>query len=367
MSNYCDAIAIGKPLTNGQKFGLNLISRLDGGRDVVFAIDLTESVGINDVAKIHLRQIVKDNLNKGDTVYILPFATNINNNSFTESIEFKAKEADIESILAKIPQKADLSQSNTDIQRAEWFIYPKLAQINQCRLQQNQSIKPQSIVWLTDAPLFTAQGINSDVWIETPANSRFRDANSPESKERQNWLTHLQAPKNARDLPKPNYTLTVVDLPPTVQEFCTPAPGGKETCLVNSYIVKQLWLPTVIFSFILIGVLGGCIFTYNYLRSLQQVWKLEIKQGDDDDDKQILYLSNKQTKSIGEDIECKGYEIRGYLKREGNQLFIEPTKLLPIIYKGKEITQKQLISGNIIRLNCPHNERDFEILIKIFK
>jgi hypothetical protein len=365
VTNQCkQEITIGKTLSSTQKFGLDLVAKLGGGRDVVFAIDLTESVGINDTAKIHLRQIVRDSLNSGDTVYILPFATTIN--YMSEGIIFRNKPEDIEAIIAKIPQKADLSQNNTDIQAAEAFIYPKLAQINQCRLQNNQPIKPQSIVWLTDAPLFTAPGITSDVWIETPGNSAFRNSNSNESKNRENWLTHLDVKNNARELPKEKYTLTVVDLPPTVQEFCTPAPGGKETCLGNSYIVEQLWLPALICTFLMVIISGGGILAVKYWLSLGKTWKLEI-QLPNDEDSQIRYLSNQRSLSIGEDIECLGGEIRGYLKRQGNRLIMETTNILPLIYRGKKITQKQVISGNIIRLNCPHNDQDYDITIKVNK
>lgn len=374
MSNYCQQkIAIGEELSPNQLRGLDLVSRLSGGRDVVFAIDLTESVNLDDEARVRLKQIITDSLNKGDTVYIVPFSsqvnpTNPNFNPLTKegAITFLNPKEDIERIIEKIPLKANLKESNTDIQQAEHFIYENLAQINQNRLCENQPIKKQSVVWLTDAPLNTPAGITSEKWIETPPNSPYRDSSTPESQNRQNWLNHLKTAENTRQLKGENYDLSVIDLPATVQEFCTPSPGGKETCFVNAYLQNQLWLPTTILSVIILSLLGGGIFAIKYYLSLQQTWKLEIEYPNDED-KLNAYLKNKSSLSIGGDIECLGGEIRGYLKREGNKLFIEPTKILPIIYKGKELRQKQLIEGNIIRLNCPNNDRDFEIKIILSK
>ncbi len=75
MSEICTAVTPGQPLTDFQKTGLEWVGRLHGGRDVVLAIDLTESVGLNDEGHIRLRQIVEDSLKSGDTVYVVPFAT----------------------------------------------------------------------------------------------------------------------------------------------------------------------------------------------------------------------------------------------------------------------------------------------------
>lgn len=372
MSNYCQQkIAIGEELSPNQLGGLELVSRLSGGRDVVFAIDLTESVNLDDQGRIRLKQIITDSLNKGDTVYIVPFSsqvnpTNPNINPLTseEAIAFLNHQEDIERIIEKIPLKANLNEQNTDIQLAEHFIYKNLAQINQNRLCQNLPIRHQSVIWLTDAPLKTQEGITSKVWIETPYNSPYRNPNSSESRDRTQWLNHLPITSKSRDFD--NYQLTVVDIKPTVQEFCTPAPGGKETCLVNSYIASQLWLPTTILSVIILSLLGGGIFAIKYYLSLKKTWKLEIELPNDED-RGNASLKNKSSLSIGGDIECNDGEIRGYLKREGNKLFIEPNNTLPIIYKGRELRQKQLIEGNIIRLNCPYNDRDFEIKIIVAK
>lgn len=372
MSNYCQqTIAIGEELSPHQLRGLELVSLLSGGKDVVFAIDLTESVNLDDQGRIRLKQIITDSINKGDTVYIVPFSSQVNPTnphinplSQDSAIAFLHPREDIERILDKIPLKANLNEQNTDIQLAEHFIYKNLAQINQNRLCQNQPIRHQSVIWLTDAPLKTKQGITSDVWIETPAHSPYRNPNSSQSLDRTQWLNNLPITSNSRDFD--NYQLTVVDIKPTVQEFCTPAPGGKETCLVNSYIASQLWLPTTILSLIILSLLGGGIFAIKYYLSLTEIWRLEIELPNDED-RLNTSLKNKSSLSIGEDIECLGGEIRGYLKREGNKLFIEPNNILPIIYRGRELRQKQVIEGNIIRLNCPYNDKEFEIKIIVSK
>ena len=46
----CSSVTPGQPLTSSQKFGLKLVSFFPGRnkRGVVLAIDLTESVGLND-------------------------------------------------------------------------------------------------------------------------------------------------------------------------------------------------------------------------------------------------------------------------------------------------------------------------------
>lgn len=371
MTKNCEQITIGETLSSHQKLGLELVSKFSGGRDVVFAVDLTESVSLDDAGIVRLKQIVQDNLTKGDRVYIVPFSSQVNPTNpdinpitLANAIVFTHSKEDIDKIIEQIPLSANINEKNTDIQQAEHFIYKNLAHINQKRLCDNQPIKPQSVVWLTDAPLKTEAGITSDVWVETPANSPYRNSNSPESFDRANWLNHLPISINSRDFD--NYQLSVADIKPTVQEFCTPVPGGKETCLVNNYITSQLWLPTTILSFIIISLLGGGIFWWRYINSISKPLKLSIKINNNDDT-EIKYFYNQKSLSIGEDIECLGGEIRGYLKREGNKVFIEPTKILPIIYKEKELKQKQSIEGSIIRLNCPYNDQDFEIKIIVSK
>jgi hypothetical protein len=215
----------GQSLTPQQKIGLELITRLHKGRDVVLAIDLTESVGINSEGRIRLRQIIEDSTKPGDSVYVVPFASEVSSLEGTSDshplgipIDFGSKSKEnLEKVLQKIPASADLKLQNTDIQRAELTIYQGLAQLNQNRLQQNQPIKPQSVVWITDAPLLVSSG---NEWIETPANSPFRVKDSPESREHQSWLNAL--PLNKRELLIKNaqskdYKLAVVDIAPTVQ------------------------------------------------------------------------------------------------------------------------------------------------------
>ncbi|NBO66606.1 MAG: VWA domain-containing protein, partial [Acidobacteria bacterium] len=251
-------ITPGQPLTNIQKNGLQLVSLLTGGkRDVILAIDVTESVGFNDQGRIRLRQIVTDSLKTGDYVYVVPFAQNLVfddvisvENPLGTPIYFGQKNTEnIDKVLAKIPFSSDPNRYGTDIQKAELTIYQGIAQINQNRVSKNQLIKPQSVVWITDAPLFTQPGINSQIWTETPADSPLRIATSPESQERQKWIQTL--PLKQRSLTivtqsNKDYQLSVVDINPTIQEFCTPAPGGQETCLVNSYLLKQLSVPGLI-------------------------------------------------------------------------------------------------------------------------
>lgn len=177
LTNCSTVIPGQQPLNALQKVALEWVA-LGKGRDVVLAIDLTESVGLNDEGRLRLRQIVEGNLRRGDTVHIIPFATDI---KFSKSIAFQGKAEEIEQIVNTIPLQADLTLKNTDIQQAELFIYQYLAQQNQCRLFQNQPIKSQSVVWITDAPLFTRSGSE---WIETPADSPFREDSSHASRER---------------------------------------------------------------------------------------------------------------------------------------------------------------------------------------
>ena len=178
----CLTVSPGEPLTDWQKLGLDLVARWQG-RDVILAIDLTGSVNFNDEGRTRLGQIIRDSLKNNDSVYLFPFADNVQ--PITEPILIRGRE-DIDAVLKAIPWQSSQSAKNTDIQRAEWHVYPRLARLNQCRLTANQAIKPQSVVWITDAPLSTAAGITSQQWIETPKNSPFRLANSPESLERQN-------------------------------------------------------------------------------------------------------------------------------------------------------------------------------------
>jgi hypothetical protein len=149
--NNCTAIATGNSVKSWQQFGLNLASQIYGGRDVVIAIDLTESVGLNPEGRLRLTQIIEDSLRSGDTVYVVPFASEVNPlqseiNPLTKQygIKFRGKPEDIESILQILPFESEINLNNTDIQNAELFTYRGLAQLNQCRLGENTALKPGS-------------------------------------------------------------------------------------------------------------------------------------------------------------------------------------------------------------------------------
>ncbi|MFB2817482.1 VWA domain-containing protein [Umezakia ovalisporum] len=375
-------ITPGQEITRTQQFGLSLISRLSGGRDVVLAIDLTESVGLNNEGRIRLRQIIEHSIRPGDYIYIVPFAQDVVLGTVTPSvnplgmpIKYTHKsQANIEQLLAKIPLTSDHKYYGTDIQRAELTIYQGIAQINHNRLGKKQPIKSQSLVWLTDAPLFTEPGISSKVWIETPADSPFRIPDSPESQERQAWMKIL--PINKRSLSittgeNQPYTLTVVDIQPTVQEFCTPVPGNRETCLVNPYLRQQLWLPSLI---LLSMILLLCGLGYK-LHRLRKNWQLSIEFPGEEE--QIYRLKNRQKIAIGEDdgtyadcIPCPGGKVRAYLERQGDKLYLVPlsSDLPGIDYNGQKITSRRAISGSKFTLSCVDNRLgDYEMNIQIKK
>lgn len=368
-------ITSGQVLTPQQKTGLELVARLHGGRDVVLAIDLTESVGLNNEGRIRLRQIIEDSLKPGDSVYVVPFASDVAPLKGASDlyplgipIEFSSKSKDnIGKILQKIPSSPDSKLQNTDIQRAELTIYQGVAQINQNRLQQNQPIKPQSVVWITDAPLLAS---SAKEWIETPANSPFRVKNSPESRERQSWLDAL--PMNKRELliksnKSKDYKIAVVDIAPTVQEFCTIAPSSQELCKVNNYLFGQLWLPGASLAMGLIVI----PFLLAYWFSIRKKWRLTVTFDSDRDEKECRPLLPGKCLAIGDadskcvdDIDCPGSEVRAYLERQGNQLYLVPTKLAPIHWNGKQINKRTRLTGNSIKLNC-QDERSGDFYIKI--
>jgi hypothetical protein len=369
----------GQPLSPQQQTGLALVARLYGGRDVVLAIDLTESVGLNDEGRLRLRQIVQDSLQAGDSVYVVPFAAtvnplspNVNPIDSQQALAFSGQKADLDRILAAIPFQPDLDLRQTDIELAELTIYRGLAQLNQDRLQQNRPIKSQSVVWVTDAPLFSNSGAD---WTETPAQSPFRIADSPLSQERQAWLQSLPLREKSLTIPgngQRDYKLAVVDVLPTVQEFCTPAPGGQETCLVNPYLFKQLWP----LGAGLMVVAIACGFGIAKLLKLRKKWQIVVDfESTEKDEEQICYLPNHQRIAIGEyesscvdAIDCPGAEVRAYLERQGQRLYLVPTHLAPIYCNGREIEKRTPISSSLVRINCPNaNHRDFEFSIQVKK
>ncbi|BAZ43964.1 hypothetical protein NIES4102_09670 [Chondrocystis sp. NIES-4102] len=164
------------------------------------------------------------------------------------------------------------------------------------------------------------------------------------------------------------YQLSVVDLAPTVQEFCTATPGGKETCLVTPYLGKLLWFPTLV-VIILLGM--GGLWT-KYLITLNKKWKLKvIFEADEDKEEQICYLKNKQKIAIGDDnlnsIYCPGNETRGYLQRKGNNLYIIPLKIQPIFYRQQQVTNNLAIKRNSFQINYPLGTENYPLTIKITK
>jgi hypothetical protein len=367
----CLRVTPGESLTSWQKTGLDLVARLQGGRDVILAIDLTGSVNFNDEGRTRLRQIIEDSLQSGDSVIIVPFASDIG--QVSEAISFRGRE-DIDKILQAIPWESNPDIRNTDIQHAEGYVYPKLARINQCRLSEGKGIKAQSVVWITDAPLSTDAGITSEKWVETPRNSPFRVANSAESVARSSWLNALPIELRSREIIASNgskYQLAIADIAPTVQEFCTPAPGAKETCLVNGYLIHQLWLPVSGISIASIVAILVTFFGLRYLLRVRTPWKLQVTSNLHPDEVQKYTLRSGGKIAIGGDnenaIECKGGEIRGYLERRGNRFFLRPSKHEPIFYRGNEVTKEMEITNSSLTLTYAEKNRDFEIKIQITK
>ena len=368
----CLTVSPGEPLTDWQKLGLDLVARWQG-RDVILAIDLTGSVNFNDEGRTRLGQIIRDSLKNNDSVYLVPFADNVQ--PIAEPILIRGRE-DIDAVLKSIPWQSSQSAKNTDIQRAEWHVYPRLARLNQCRLTANQAIKPQSVVWITDAPLSTAAGITSQQWIETPKNSPFRLANSPESLERQNWLNSLPINLRTQEITATNgnkYKLSVVDTAPTAQEFCTPAPGGQETCLINPYLLSQLWLPALVITLMGTGGIVASILGIRHWLRLNTTWTIEVSSYQDEDETQKYILKTSERINIGGDeyhkntIPCHGEEIRCYLERRGNQLYLKPSKQAEIFYRGNQLTQEVKIDKNYLTLTYHHNHQDFDLQIQISK
>lgn len=379
LPNALPKVTPGQNLTSQQKVALQVVARFHNKRDVVLAIDLTESVGINDEGRIRLRQIIEDSLKAGDSVYVVPFASDVVSSEKISNlyplgvpINFNSKnQENINKVLKKIPLAANLKLQNTDIQQAEITIYQGLAQLNQNRLQQNQPIKFQSVVWITDAPLLAQSG---NEWIETPADSPFRAVDSSQSKARQSWINAL--PLNKRELliqtaDSKEYKLAVVDIEPTVQKFCTIAPNNQEFCKVNSYLLGQLLLSILIAisSIVFISILA------KYFIDLNKKWRIYVVADLGDYEKKCRpllpgkYLAIGQTDSnCIDDINCPGSEVRAYLERQGNQLYLVPTQLAPIEWKGKQVSKRVRLTASSIKLNCPTDKHgDFYLNIKIKK
>ena len=310
---------------------LKWVSWLDPGRDVVLAIDLTESVGLNDSGRRTLRQIVEDSLKPGDITHIITFSDKILSRDSLKEFEI----SQIEEVLAKIPLKVDKDQKNTDIQEAELYIYKYLAQLNYDRLTTQRPVKSQSVIWITDAPLFTESGITSDVWIETPASSPFRDKNSPKSVEREKWLEVLPYTEQSKQIQKTvgssdysnsSFTITIVDIPPFIQESCAPLTGGRMGCLVDSYINQQLFWPSIFATIGLAFFLVLLVTLIRYCVAYNTTWVLEVGfESDHKRDDKTLYLKLGEKISIGEE-DLDGLpgitQTVAYLERRKNSLYI---------------------------------------------
>jgi hypothetical protein len=230
------------------------------------------------------------------------------------------------------------------------------------------------VVWITDAPLSTAAGITSKQWIETPKNSPFRTANSPESLERQEWINALPINLRSQNITASNgkqYQLSVADIAPTVQEFCTPAPGGEKTCLINSYLLSQLWLPATMIILVGIGGIVASILGMRHWLRLNTAWTIKVPSNDDENGIQKYTLKTSQRINIGGEgvntIAVPGEEVRGYLERRGNQLYLKPTKQASIFYRGNELTKEVRIDKNSLTLTCADNNKDFDVQIQINK
>jgi hypothetical protein len=122
LANNCSTVVPGQPLNFWQKAGLKLDATLYGGRDVILAIDLTDSVGLNDEGRIRLGQIIKDTLRSGDRVYIVPFANKVNplspkldSLSSLFAVEYKGKSEDIQKILQTVPLQSSATLRQTDL------------------------------------------------------------------------------------------------------------------------------------------------------------------------------------------------------------------------------------------------------------
>ena len=66
-------------LSPEQKFGLEILSKFvpNQGREIFIAIDRTQSVRIEEEGRTRITQLIRDALQVGDRVYIVNFATDI--------------------------------------------------------------------------------------------------------------------------------------------------------------------------------------------------------------------------------------------------------------------------------------------------
>jgi hypothetical protein len=355
-------------LSPEQKFGLEILSKFvpNQGREIFIAIDRTQSVRIEVQGRTRITQLIRDALQVGDHIYIVDFATDINDAELSKQpIVIRSNEDKIK-LLSNLSFEADPNLRNTDIQNAEGKIYRRLAELNQERLIAKQPIYRQSVIWMTDAPLFSKSPSTEQDWIETPPNSPFRDANSEQSKDRSAWLQGidlLNKPERSHQI-KDNYKLSVVDIAPTVQEVCTYAPNGQSNCLVTPYLVNQLWLPALIFGVGSITVLIGLILSGLHIYASRKEWKISIN-----DDHQNVRMKNRY--NLGEyPFDCGDSEIRGCLVRRSKELWLEPIKSdrLQVFLNQREITKREKIFKDYFTLTLNgENAIQKEFIVKITK
>ncbi|MEI6327888.1 MAG: hypothetical protein WCP16_01560 [Pseudanabaena sp. ELA645] len=352
-------------LSPEQKFGLEIVSKFlpNQGRDIFIAIDRTQSVRIEDEGKARIKQLIREDLQVGDRIYIVDFATDIDDAELAKEPIVISSNEDKTKLSSNLSFDANPNLRNTDIQNVEWKIYRRLAELNQKRLIDKNPIYSQSVIWVTDAPLFTKSPAD---WTETPTNSPFRDANSQQSKDRNDWLQSLDLlnkPERSRQI-QDNYRLTTVDIAPTVQEICTYAPGGPTNCLVTPYLVNQLWLPALIFGVGSIAVLIGLILSGLHIYASRKEWKISINN-----DLKNVRMKNRY--NLGEyPFDCGDSEIRGCLVRRGKELWLEPIKSdrFQIFFNGKKIIKREKILKDYFSLTLNReNTTSNEFVVKITK
>ena len=130
----------------------------------------------------------------------------------------------------------------------------------------------------------------------------------------------------------------------------------------------MLWLPTSI-SVAFLVITGVAT---KYFVSINKRWRVKVTfNSDNTREQQTCYLKNQQRIAIGDSnlnaIYCPDEQIRGYIIRKGNSLYLKPTRIAPLYYRDREVTKEKKIDSNSLRINCPQNGRDFEILIRIIK
>lgn len=360
-------VTIGQGLTSWQLRGLELVSLLQfNKRDVVFALDLTPSAGFSADARTRLTQLIQNNLRSGDQLYIILFG-----GQYNDPKVYVLKE-DAAQAISTIPYTPDPTLANTDIQEAELYVYKYLAQKNQDRLVTGEIVRPQSVVWVTDAPLFTKSG---DEWIETPNKSPFRDVKSPESLQRKAWMKALDVENktNQSSIDLGNSKLTVVDIPPLVQEICTPTPGGSQSCLVTAYLIDKLWLPSLSLLIILLGALFGGHKLWKWIDVRERPWRVKVSRLADPQDRdgeefvEDYIMTNFKNKIA---ITVDGGTEVAYLEREKSELFIKPADSEEIILECNriDILEKTIINSRENVLKCNFKDRKlFEIKFTIDK